>query len=308
MSWQDRDNSQILQEEMVSEYPFIQYVNDGGALDPREATGGFAMSAEQAELLKATPNGAVEHTLIFSTGESERVFFTDWLRFVPLATRFAWVKDDTRLGGFVDGARGKLQALGYVETANGFAGPVMLTVKGMASKDLAQALREHRQAVRKATQGKAPSSFFALLLHAGEPALRGTKQKSRATPIVRSNEFDPDVDYIGDDLADIIEAEWELYKQWAAAWEHNPGPNGDGELADSGLADTDTPDREEGDAPTAPVRAAKVDAVPATESTRRLLTALMHGKGFAQADITSALDGITADAAQTLLDELKRQG
>ena len=119
MAWQDRNDSQILQEEMVCEYPFIQYVNDGSTLDPREATGGFAMSAEQAELLKATPHGAVEHTLIFSTGESEAVFFTDWLRFVPLATRFAWVKDGNRLGGFVDGARGKLQALGYVETCPG---------------------------------------------------------------------------------------------------------------------------------------------------------------------------------------------
>ncbi len=303
MSWQDRDHSQILQEEMVSEYPFIQYVNDGGSLEPREATGGFAMSAEQAELLKATPNGAVEHTLMFSTGESEPVFFTDWLRFVPLATRFAWVKDGNRLGGFVDGARGKLQALGYVETADGYAGPVMLTVKGMASKDLAQALREHRQAVRKATQGKAPSSFFAVLLHAGEPALRGTKQKSRATPIVRSNEFDPDVDYVGDELADLIEAEWELYKQWAAAWEHNPGPNGEGELTDG-----DVPVEEEGAAPDAPAKAGKADAVPATESTKRLLTALMRGKGFAQADIASTLDGITADAAQALLAELKRQG
>ena len=303
MSWQDRNNSQILQEEMVSEYPFIQYVNDGGSWEPREATGGFAMSAEQAELLKATPHGAVEHTLIFSTGESEAVFFTDWLRFVPLATRFAWVKDGNRLGGFVDGARGKLQALGYVETADGYAGPVMLTVKGMASKDLAQALREHRQAVRKATQGKAPSSFFAVLLHAGEPAMRGTKQKSRATPIVRSNEFDPDVDYVGDELADLIEAEWELYKQWAAAWEHNPGPNGDGELADG-----DVPVEEEGAAPDVPTKAGKADAVPATESTKRLLTALMRGKGFTPDAIDSTLDGITADAAQALLAELKRQG
>ena len=303
MAWQDRNDSQILQEEMVCEYPFIQYVNDGSTLDPREATGGFAMSAEQTELLKATPHGAVEHTLIFSTGESESVFFTDWLRFVPLATRFAWVKDDNRLGGFVDGARGKLQALGYVETENGYAGPAMLTVKGMASKDLAQALREHRKAVRKATQGKAPSAFFALLLHAGEPAMRGTKQKSRATPIVRSNEFDPDVDYVGDDLADIIEAEWELYKQWAASWEHNPGPNGEGELADG-----DVPVEEEGTTPNTPTRAGKADAVPATESTKRLLTALMRGKGFAPDAIDSTLDGITADAAQALLAELKRQG
>jgi hypothetical protein len=303
MAWQDRDNSQILQEEMVSEYPFIQYVNDGGSLEPREATGGFAMSVEQAELLKATPHGAVEHTLIFSTGEREQVFFTDWLRFVPLATRFAWVKDDNRLGGFVDGARGKLQLLGYVETENGYVGPVMLTVKGLAGKDLAQALRDHRQAVRKATQGKAPSVFFAVLLHADEPEMRGSKKKSRATPIVRSNEFNPDVDYVGDDLADIIEAEWELYKQWAAAWEHNPGPNGDGELADG-----DAPVEEEGDVPDAPKRVVKADTAPATESTKRLLTALMRGKGFTPAAITAALDGLTADAGQTLLDELKRQG
>jgi len=303
MAWQDRNDSQILQEEMVCEYPFIQYVNDGSTLDPRETTGGFAMSAEQAELLKATPNGAVEHTLIFSTGESEAVFFTDWLRFVPLATRFAWVKDGNRLGGFVDGARGKLQALGYVETENGYAGPVMLTVKGMASKDLAQALREHRQTVRKATQGKAPSVFFSVLLHAAEPEMRGTKQKSRATPIARSNEFDPDVDYVGDELADIIEAEWETYKQWAAAWEHNPGPNGDGELADG-----DVPVEEEGYVPDAPARTGKADAAPASESTKRLLTALMRGKGFTPDAIDSALDGITADAAQDLLAELKRQG
>jgi len=303
MAWQDRNDSQILQEEMACEYPFIQYVNDGSTLDPREATGGFAMSAEQVELLKATPNGAVEHTLIFSTGESEAVFFTDWLRFVPLATRFAWVKDGNRLGSFVDGARGKLQALGYVETENGYAGPVMLTVKGMASKDLAQALREHRQTVRKATQGKAPSVFFSVLLHAAEPEMRGTKQKSRATPIARSNEFDPDVDYVGDELADIIEAEWETYKQWAAAWEHNPGPNGDGELADG-----DVPVEEEGAVPDAPTKAGKVDAAPVTESTKRLLTALMRGKGFTPDAIDSTLDGLTADAAQALLAELKRQG
>ncbi len=301
MAWQDRNDSQILQEEMVCEYPFIQYVNDGSTLDPREATGGFAMSAEQAELLKATPHGAVAHTLIFSTGESESVFFTDWLRFAPLATRFAWVKDGNRLGGFVDGARGKLQALGYVETENGYAGPVMLTVKGMASKDLAQALRAHRQAVRKATQGKAPSVFFAVLLHAAKPEMRGAKQKSRATPIVRSNEFDPDVDYVGDELADIIEAEWETYKQWAAAWERNPGPNGDGELADG-----DAPVEEEGAALDVPAKTGKADAAPATESTKRLLTALLRGKGFTPDAIASTLDGLTAAAAQDLLAALKR--
>lgn len=301
MSWQNRANSQILQEEMVSEYPFIQYVNDGGTLEPREPTGGFAMPTDQVESVGAAPHGAIEHTLIFSTGEREQVYFTDRLRFVPLTKRFAWIKDGNRLRNFVDGARGKLQVLGYVETADSFAGPVMLTVKGLASKDLTQALRDHRQAVRKATQGQAPSAFFALRLHAEEPTLRGTKQKSRATPIARANTFDPDSDYVGDELADIIEAEWETYKQWAAAWQHNPGPNGDGELAGvDSVADEDEHGNAAGTAP--------MDASPASESTKRLLTALMRGKGFAPAAITTTLDGITADTARALLDELKRQG
>ena len=204
MSWQNRAASQILHEETVSEYPFIQYVNDGSTLTPAEPTGGFAMAADQVEVLGAAPHGATEHTLTFSNGAYEAVHFTDWLRFAPLVTRFAWIKDGNRLDTYVPGARGKLQALGYVETEQGFAGPVMLTVKGMASKDLSQALREHRQAVRKATQGQAPSPFFSILLHAGKPTLRGAKQKSRATPIVRDSGFDPDRDYVGDALADAV--------------------------------------------------------------------------------------------------------
>ena len=174
MSWQNRAASQILHEENVCEYPFVQYVNDGNTLTPAEPTGGFAITADQVEVLGATPHGATEHTLTFSTGESDGVFFTDWLRFAPLATRFAWVKDGNRLDTFVPGARGKLQALGYVETETGFAGPVMLTVKGMASKDLSQALREHRQAVRKATQGQAPSPFFQATAGCRATARRGT--------------------------------------------------------------------------------------------------------------------------------------
>ncbi len=299
MSWQNRAASQILHEETVSEYPFIQYVNDGSTLTPHQPTGGFAMAADQTDVLGAAPHGATEHTLTFSNGAYEAVHFTDWLRFAPLVTRFAWIKDGNRLDTYVPGARGKLQALGYVETEQGFAGPVMLTVKGMASKDLSQALREHRQAVRKATQGQAPSPFFSVLLHAGEPTLRGTKQKSRATPIVRDSGFDPDRDYVGDALADIIEAEWETYKQWAAAWQNNPGPNGEGELPDSDPSD-------DAEGVPAPAPTATHQAEPVPESTRRLLTALMRGKGFAPADIAAALDGLTADTAQALIAELKR--
>ena len=306
MSWQNRAASQILYEETVYEYPFVQYVNDGNTLTPAEPTGGFAITADQVEVLGEAPHGATDHTLTFSTGESEAVFFSDWLRFAPLATRFAWVKDGNRLDTFVPGARGKLQALGYVETETGFAGPVMLTVKGMASKDLSQALREHRQAVRKATQGQAPSPFFSVLLHAGEPTLRGTKQKSRATPIARDPGFDPDRDYVGDALADIIESEWETYKKWAAAWQNNPGPNGEGELPESDAPTSEASDDPESvPAPVPPPTASH--AAPAPESTHRLLTALMRGKGYAAADIAAALEGLTVDTAQALLAELKRQ-
>ena len=298
MSWQNRAASQILHEETVSEYPFIQYVNDGSTLTPAEPTGGFAMAADQVEVLGAAPHGATEHTLTFSNGAYEAVHFTDWLRFAPLVTRFAWIKDGNRLDTYVPGARGKLQALGYVETEQGFAGPVMLTVKGMASKDLSQALREHRQAVRKATQGQAPSPFFSILLHAGKPTLRGAKQKSRATPIVRDSGFDPDRDYVGDALADIIEAEWETTKQWAAAWQNNPGPNGEGELPGS-----DTSADAESDPTPAP---AVVNAPPVPESTRRLLTALMRGKGVAPEAIAATLADLSAASAQALIAELKR--
>lgn len=305
MSWQDRAASQILQEEMVSEYPFIQYVNDGGSLEPRKPTGGFAMAADQVDLLGHVPLGADPHTLIFSNGATNAVFFSDRLRFVPLATRFTWVKDGNRLTGFVEGARGKLQALGYVEATaatgaeNGFVGPVLLTTKGMASKDLSQAIRAHRQAVRQATRGKAPSAFFAVLLHAGEPTLRGTRQKSRATPILRSDDFNPDRDYVGDTLADLIERQWASYKQWASAWQHSSGPNGEGELGDGDEA------TESEVTPPAAYAAGGSTSVP--ESTLRLLTALMRGKGYAPNAISAAMEGLTVPAAQALLDELKRQ-
>jgi hypothetical protein len=298
MSWHTRQPSQILQEEPVSEYPFIQYVNDGDSLEPREASGGFAMATDQVEMLGAAPNGAALHALHFRNGETNDVYFTPWLRFVPLVTRFAWIKDGNRLDSFVPGARGKLQALGYVETEQGFAGPVLLTSKGMASKDLSEALREHRQAVRKATQGKAPSVFFALLLHAGESTLRGSKQKSRATPILRSDDFDPDRDYVGDALADSIEAEWETYKRWAMAWQHNPGPNGEGELREGD---------EVTDGGAFPPTTHSADSPPARESTLRLLTALLRGKGYAPDAISATLEGLTEAAAQALLADLKRR-
>jgi len=229
MSWQNRNSNIKVDDNAV--YPFIQYVHDGSKLDPRSEKGGFAMPVEQAELLEAAPAGADIRTLTFSNGESEEVYFVDWLEIVPLTTRFAWVKDGIRLQEYVEGARGKLQLLAYIKDRDGnWAGPVMLTVKGTAGRDLSGAVKQHKARVRKATKGKAPACYFSCLIHTGEPEMRGKQRKSRVTPIILDGAvFNPDTYYIGDALADRIEQEWEEYKQWSEAWK-NPGPNGEGEM------------------------------------------------------------------------------
>jgi len=238
MSWQNR-NSKITADETFAVYPFIQYVHDGSKLDPRSETGGFAMPVEQAELLETAPAGADTRTLTFSNGESEEVYFVDWLEIVPLTTRFAWIKDGVRLQEYVEGARGKLQLLAYVKDRDGnWAGPVMLTVKGTAGKDLSGAVKQHKARVRKATKGKAPACYFSCLIRTGEPEMRGRQRKSRVTPIILEEvDFDPDTYYVGDAIADRIEQEWEEYKRWAEAWK-NPGPNGEGEISEEETEET----------------------------------------------------------------------
>jgi hypothetical protein len=70
-----------------------------------------------------------------------------------------------------------------------------------------------------------------MILTAGETQMGGSKQKSKVTPIVLESDFDADRDYVGDTVADEIEAVWEIqFKPWADAWKNNPGPNGDGEV------------------------------------------------------------------------------
>ena len=241
MSWQNR-NSKIAADETFAVYPFIQYVHDGAKLDPRSETGGFAMPVEQAELLGTVPAGADPRTLTFSNGEFEEVHFVDWLEIVPLTTRFAWIKDGVRLQEYVEGARGKLQLLAYVKDREGnWAGPVMLTVKGTAGKDLSTAVKQHKARVRKATKGKAPACYFSCLIRTGEPEMRGKQRKSRVTPIVLGEvDFDPDTFYVGDAIADRIEKEWEEYKRWAEAW-RSPGPNGEGEISEGESEEEATP-------------------------------------------------------------------
>lgn len=257
MSWRNRQFKVPVQDEG---YPFIQFVHDGAALEPRRKTGGFAMPADQAQIAGGAPEGAEYAALHFKSGESTEVFFSDRLTVAPLVYRFAWIKDGVRIQDYTEGARGKLQLLAFVRSDEGWIGPVMITTTGLASKDLMAALKEHRSRVRRATAGKAPCSVFAMTIQAGQARMEGKRQQSRVTPIVLADEFDPDRAYVGDEVADRIEREWGEYERWSRAWS-SPGPNGEGEIGEDEADEDETPkasapttetvvsDREEGDWP-----------------------------------------------------------
>lgn len=231
MSWRDRQFKIPIQDEG---YPFIQFVHDGSSLEPRRPSGGFAMPTDQAQLAGGAPAGAVYCALHFKSGEVTEVFFTDCLTIAPLTFRFSWIKDGIRIQDYMEGARGKLQLLAFIQSEEGcWIGPVMITTTGLASKDLMAALKEHRSRVRRATAGKAPYSVFAMTVQAGKAKMEGKRQQSRVTPIVLADGFDPDQAYVGDSLADRIEQAWGEYERWARAWA-SPGPNGEGEVGEEG--------------------------------------------------------------------------
>lgn len=250
MSWRNRQFKVPVQDEG---YPFIQFVHDGAALEPRRKTGGFAMPADQAQIAGGAPAGAEYAALHFKSGESTDVFFSDRLTVAPLTYRFAWIKDGVRIQ-YTEGARGKLQLLAFVRSDEGWVGPVMLTATGLASKDLMAALKAHRARVRRATAGKAPCSVFAMTIQAGQARMEGKRQQSRVTPIVLADEFDPDRDYVGDELADRIEREWGEYERWSRAWS-SPGPNGEGEIEE------DETGEDAGPAPQTPAGAPTTETV-----------------------------------------------
>lgn len=247
MSWKDREYHN--NEEGGASYPFTQWVNDGGQLNPRHDRGGFAMPEEQMEDLGTYPAGAEVRELVFRSGESTTVFFTEKVEVAVLGTRFCWLKDDTRVSSYAPGARSKLQALCLVRDADGrLSGPMMLTFRGIPAKHFSTAYKEHRARVRKATKGAAPAYAFTMTIAAGEPVLAGTHQKSRITPVILVDDFDPDRNYVGDDVMDAYDtpAFWTEVKAWREAWSI-PGPNGEGEVGgesdeESGGVDQDMAD------------------------------------------------------------------
>jgi len=222
MGWQDRKQSNVAQDEPGLAYPFVQWINNGKDVDPRQATGGWFMPEESLNLFDAMPVGAEAAEMNFSTGDTSIGVFAQALTIAPLQSRFAWARTENDREvlsrSYVEGARGKLQVLGYVLTERGYKGPIFITVKGTVSGDVIEALKAHRERVRLATKG-APSPYFGMVLQAGEPVRRGKKgQQSLVTPITLDEDFDPDAAYVGDMIADEIEARWDEFKEWQGKW------------------------------------------------------------------------------------------
>jgi len=287
-------------EEGGASYPFIQFMSRGTLMDPAQSRGKFAITEEQVLALAngaekdAIPQNAEPLELVFGSGERTPAYATKGLVVIPVLTRFAWVKNGFRLPGYAKGAHGKLQLLCYVaNSSNKFVGPLMLTVSGLASKDLKNALREQSNTVRKATQGQAPAYAFSMLLAVGAPIMRGSQQQSQACPIVLDKDWgaalveQPDNYYIGDELADEIEARQEEFKAWAKAWSKS-GPNGDGEVAGS----------ESQPAPDAPPDTAVTRTVPAWQRAKLPFKTTKYQDGTTIGDIYQAGD---SDSLQTLV-------
>jgi hypothetical protein len=225
MSWRDREYKR--QDEMV--FPFIQWVNDGGSLEPRNGVGGFAMPLDQAAILGSNIPGDVR-ALHHKGGKQTDVVFGTALEAAVLATRFTWIKDREVIPAYEPGARGKLQALALVRDAGGHTvGPVLLTFKGVAGKQFGAALRTHREEVRKATENAAPAYAFFGVYRSGEVEMVGKETKSPITGLVYGDEFrpcDPDADYVGDAPLDALD--WGQVDAWADAWNQPGGADGNG--------------------------------------------------------------------------------
>ncbi|MBO9369818.1 MAG: SWIM zinc finger family protein [Chloroflexi bacterium] len=211
-------------DELPESYPYIQWVNRGEYLVPNQPVGGFAAPLDQE-----VPLPGIYAELHHPNGGMTEVMYTDQIQFCALRSRFFWVDRETnvRLPGYQPGAKGKLQVLGYLKTDDGFYGLVMLTFAGLSGNFFNQARLDFARAVRKATNGKAPTYAFWMTIVAGKTTMVGKKQKSPISPPQWNGDFDPNRDFVGNELLDSIP--WDTVERWAKLAK-KPGPNGEGEI------------------------------------------------------------------------------
>jgi hypothetical protein len=203
----------------------VQWVNYGNNLDPRRATGGFFISQNNLALLDNPEiEGAVPSTQHFKGGDSETGVFIESLWLAVFETRFGWLVregnrrriEPVRKGN----ARSKHHALCFLRTVDGHAGPVIVTHTGVVTGEVQDAIKEHRDVVRQATNGKGAGAWFWMRLSAGEVAQagKGSKTSPYTQALYVESDFDPEELYVGDELADWMEDNFERNQEWAAEW------------------------------------------------------------------------------------------
>ena len=198
-------------DDLGESYPWVQWVNRGSDLEPQQPVGGFASPLDQDVNL---PNSI--YAILHHPEGSTEVMYTDRLEVAVLRRRFFWFDPKTRirLPKYQPGARGKTQFLCYIKTDNGFIGPVKLTFTGMSGVYFDSARHEFAKAVRKATGGKAPAYAFWMAVTASNPVMVGKDQKSPICPPTWTGDFDPDRDFVGEELLDVID--WDAVDRWAS--------------------------------------------------------------------------------------------
>ena len=187
--------------------PFVQWVNAGQALQPRQDRGGWFMPDRWDVAIKG-----VYVTLYTSSGNTASGIYAQELAFVPVAQRFHWVNSlGEILPGYQDGARGWLQVLALLPGEDGSVFWGVITVKGIASRDLGYNIREHQKA---AAEVRGQGWMFWLRVKAGEQRMVGERKRSLVTTIEPAGEFRPEEDFIGRGLVQAV-LEWrDFIRDW----------------------------------------------------------------------------------------------
>ncbi len=249
MPWEDADLPDDHAQPTLG-FPFVQWVNGKpglSAVHPVLEDGGFAMPLDQFALAQPTgeiPDGWEQSMIINKRGDRIPALLSPSLRIAVVTTRFAFRVGQGRAARltatYAEGARGKLQVLGYVD---GFSEPVMLTFTGKQTDarqefGIGHALNRLRTMVRMASalakpqkpQGWRGFPLYALWLPltAGERIEVGQGERSAITPVV-VNLPDGALDngnrrdtlrslWVGNEMYHTCYALWDEAQAWKARW------------------------------------------------------------------------------------------
>lgn len=238
MGWRDKKGFKTFgAQQDEQEYVYIQWLNDGQALDPRQQSGGFFLPHDQPifEQRGLAPEDvalpgipAVRH---FKSGSKVEGVFAPYLDLAVTVNRFRWEKGRGTEKEYIYNApypgigwRGKTQILAL---AQGGKQPFyLLTFSGWPGTHFLEALAKHETQVKADlaqagdTTSRPPAWVFFGRYVGGDQEMVGNGQKSTITRIT----YDPagfslDDRYIGDQLAEIVEGEITTLIEWQNEWD-----------------------------------------------------------------------------------------